>query len=337
MCFQGFLEPGSHYQMKINLESKLQVVLQKIASSGIYYLILVWLIKIVIFVLWIGKCILIWLLRLSFWLIRECIRRYVSVALVGLTLAPQSRDQDTKQIFRRKESFTRSLDLVEEEEVVEAEVHEKETTSPLFPIVLRDRVQICEEVFAIKDRERLLYEFDQIVAPQVSAFQLGEIVVPINDTRQLATFLKLKLSQTCKEQSVEAINAAICGAILNIRSKGAISNCVESCSQNHGNIMYVVVYIAARLRGDDKIHLVLVGRKVEDFLGSSEFRNRFNPPRTQGDKEEWYTWTFAHLQSLKESAVQTAEELLSLDPVDAQVCVNMGAQLLAIQSESQNH
>lgn len=138
--------------MKINLESKLQVVLQKIASSGIYYLILVWLIKIVIFVLWIGKCILIWLLRLSFWLIRECIRRYVSVALVGLTLAPQSRDQDTKQIFRRKESFTRSLDLVEEEEVVEAEVHEKETTSPLFPIVLRDRVQICEEVFAIKDR-----------------------------------------------------------------------------------------------------------------------------------------------------------------------------------------
>lgn len=83
--------------------------------------------------------------------------------------------------------------------------------------------------------------------------------------------------------------------------------------------MYVVVYIAARLQGNDKIHLVLVGRKVEDFLGSSEFRNRFNPPRSRGDKEEWCTWTFAHLQSLKESAVQTAEELLSLDPVDAQV------------------
>lgn len=153
MCFQGFLEPGSHYQMKINLESKQQVVLQKIASSGIYYLILVWLIKIVIFVMWVGKCILIWLLRQSFWLIRECIRRYVSVALVGLTLAPQSRFQDTKQILRRKESSTRILDLVEEEvEGGGAEADVRETTSPLFPIVLRDRVQISEEVFAIRDR-----------------------------------------------------------------------------------------------------------------------------------------------------------------------------------------
>ena len=167
-------------------------------------------------------------------------------------------------------------------------------------------------------RDRLLYEFDKIVAPQVSAFQLGEIVVPINDTRQLATFLKSKLTQTCKSQSSEDINAAICGSILNIRSKGTISECVESWERD-GNIKHAVVYIAAVLRGDEHIHLVLVGRKVEDFLGSNEFRTRFNPPQTRRDKQEWQTWAIAHLCSLKESAVDTAETLLSLDPVYAQV------------------
>lgn len=167
-------------------------------------------------------------------------------------------------------------------------------------------------------RERLSYEFDKIVAPQVSAFQLGEIIVPIDDTRQLATFLKLKLTETCKSQSSEDINAAICGSILNIRAAGAISHAVESWERN-GNIKHAVVYIAARLQDEEHIHLVLVGRKVEHFLGSSEYRNRFNPPRTRGDKKEWQKWTLAHLRSLRESAIDTAEELLALEPVRAQM------------------
>lgn len=168
-------------------------------------------------------------------------------------------------------------------------------------------------------RARLLYEFDKIVAPEVSAFQLREVIVPIDDTRQLATFLKLKLSQTCKSQSSAAINAAIGGIVLGIRSKGAISKCVVSWERNQmGNIKHALVYIAARLE-DGKIHLVLVGRKVEEFLGSSEFRSRFSPPRTRGDKREWTSWTLMHLRSLREDAVVTAEELLSLGPVHAQV------------------
>ncbi|KAG0631127.1 hypothetical protein M758_1G229300 [Ceratodon purpureus] len=309
---QGFLEAGGQYQMKHTLESKLQVVVQRIASSNIYYLILMWLFRLFLFLLWIGKCILIWVLRLSFSLLRECIRRYFSVALVALTLSPQHSVEINDSTLARS-----SLEWVEEERVDTQS--EDLLTSPLLPMVLKDRIQIGEENLAIKDRERLLYEFDKIVAPQVSAFQLGEIIIPINDTRQLATFLKLKLSQTCKSQSSEAINTAVCSAILNIQSKGAISNCVESWEMNHmGNIKHAVVYIAARLE-DGKIHLVLVGRKVEDFLGSSEFRSRFNPPRTQGDKKEWRSWTLAHMRSLRESAVLTAEELLSLGPVHAQV------------------
>lgn len=166
-------------------------------------------------------------------------------------------------------------------------------------------------------RERLSYEFDKIVAPQVSAFQLGEIIVPIDDTRQLATFLKLKLTETCPS---EDIDAAICGSILNIRSEGgAISHAVESWDPRNGTVRHAVVYIAARLQGERHIHLVLVGRKVEHFLGSSEFRSRFNPPRTKGDKNEWHKWTLAHLRSLRESAVDTAQELLAMEPVRAQM------------------
>lgn len=164
-------------------------------------------------------------------------------------------------------------------------------------------------------RERLSYEFDKIVAPQVSAFQLGEIIVPIDDTRQLATFLKLKLTEVCKSSNIDA---AICGSILNIRAKGGcISHAVESTSSD---LKHAVVYIAARLsQGERHIHLVLVGRKVEHFLGSSEFRSRFNPPRTRGDKNEWHKWTLAHLRSLRESAIDTAEELLAMEPVRAQM------------------
>ncbi|KAG0619552.1 hypothetical protein M758_4G147400 [Ceratodon purpureus] len=313
MSSQNFLEPGAHYQMKSNLESKLLVLVRKIASSGVYYLILMWLIRTVVFVLWIGKCILIWLLRFSFLLIRECTRRYLSVALLELTLTPwpSTRQAGTK----RTEEKTRSVESVEDgPDAAPVE----ETTSPLLPIVVKDRMQIFEENLDLEDRERLLFEFDKIVAPQVSAFQLGEIIVPIDDTRQLATFLKLKLSETCNCQSLEDINAAICDAILNIRAEGTITNCVESWERN-GNIKYAVIYIAARLHGDDNIHLVLVGRKVEHFLGSSEFRNRFNPPRTRKDKKEWQTWILAHLRSLRESAVDTAEELLALGPVYARM------------------
>lgn len=164
-----------------------------------------------------------------------------------------------------------------------------------------------------------MYEFDKIVAPQVSAFQLGEIIVPIEDTRQLATFLKSKLSATCKSQSSEAINAAICGSILDIATKGSISECVESWEKD-GNIKHAVVYVAAILRGDNNIHLVLVGLKVETFLGSSEYRNKYNPPRSRQEKKEWQTWTLAHLRSLKESVVDTAEQILAINgPVPAQV------------------
>jgi hypothetical protein len=71
----------------------------------------------------------------------------------------------------------------------------------------------------------LLYEFEKIVAPQVSAFQLGEITVPMSNKRQLSMFLKLKLSQTCELQSGSeaAISAAVCGAILDMGSEGDVS------------------------------------------------------------------------------------------------------------------
>lgn len=300
--------------MKSTLESKLLVLVRKIMSSGVYYLILMWLIRTVVFVLWIGKCILIWLLRFSFQLIRECTRRYLSVALLQLTLTPWP--SATRQAgAKRTQEKGRFVDGIDEgADAAQVEV----VTSPLLPVVAKDRVQICEENLGLEDRERLLFEFEKIVAPQVSAFQLGEIIVPIDDTRQLATFLKLKLSETCKCQSAEDINAAICSAILNIRSEGTVTNCVESWERN-GNIKHAVIYMAARLHGDDNIHLVLVGLKVEHFLGSSEFRNRFNPPRTRKDKKEWQTWTLAHLRALRESAVDTAEELLSLGPVHARM------------------
>lgn len=302
--------------MKLStLESKMEVVAQKIASSSIYYLILIWLLRVFLFLLWIGKCLLIWLLRLSFSLLRECTRRYLSVALVAFTLTPQPTTPETTE----PTLATRSLEWVEEERVNTPV--EDLPTSPLLPMVLHDRAQISEDYLAIKDRERLLYEFEKIVAPQVSAFQLGEITVPVSDTRQLATFLKLKLSQTCELQSgSEAISAAVCGAILEMGSEGGVSKCVESSWErsHRGYINHALVYIAASLQ-DGKIHLVLVGRKVEEFLGSSEFRSRFNPPRTRGDRREWNSWTQAHLRSLRESAVLTAEELLSLGPVHAQV------------------
>lgn len=300
--------------MKTTMESKLQVVVQKIASSSIYYLILMWLLRIFLFLLWVGKCVIIWVFRFSFFLLRECIRRYLSVALLSLTLSTQESTVEKNDSLLARSS----LEWIEEERVA---THAEELKpSPLLPMVDKDRAQISEENLAIKDRERLLYEFDKIVAPQVSAFQLGEIIVPRNDFRQLATFLKLKLSQTCKTKSSEAIKAAVCGAILDIRATGGMSKCVESWEKNHLGIKtkHAVVYIAARLQ-DDHLHLVLVGRKVEEFLGSSEFRSRFNPPRTRGDRKEWNSWTLAHLHSLRESAVATAEEILSLNPVHAQL------------------
>jgi hypothetical protein len=54
-------------------------------------------------------------------------------------------------------------------------------------------------------------------------------------------------------------------------------------------------------------------------LGSSEFRSRYNPPVTEKDKEEWQAWNCAHLRALKESSIETAQQLLSVTPVVAQV------------------
>lgn len=281
--------------------SKLQVVARKVlASSSVYYLIFMWLIRVVVFVLWIAKGILIWVLSFSF----SLIRKYLSVALFSFAFTPQLEDSTFVE-----ETPPVAAALAKEEEEVDV------SSSPLLPIVERARLQVWEDNLALEDRERLSYEFDKIVAPQVSAFQLGEIIVPIDDTRQLATFLKLKLTSACKASNIDAV---ICGLILNIRAKGGcISHAVESTSSD---LKHAVVYIAARLsQAERHIHLVLVGRKVEYFLGSSEFRSRFNPPRTRGDKNEWHKWTLAHLRSLRESAIDTAEELLAMEPVRAQM------------------
>lgn len=133
--------------MKSALESKLQVVVQNIESSNIYYLVLMWLLRIFLFVLWIGKCLLISALRSSFSLLRKCLRSYLSVALVGLTLSTeQSPVEKDDEILSR----SANLEWIEEERV---DVKMEDLpTSPLLPMVVRDRMQICEENLAIKDR-----------------------------------------------------------------------------------------------------------------------------------------------------------------------------------------
>lgn len=156
MCFQGvLLEPGEHHQMAHSIESKLQEFHQRICSSSIYYLIFIWFLRIVVFILSLGMWFLIWFLRLSFLLLREGIRRYVStVAAIGFTLLQQqsSHHEDTtttsKASSESKEESTaacRSLDWAEQPE-------EKANTSPLLPVVVKDRVRICEENLAIQDR-----------------------------------------------------------------------------------------------------------------------------------------------------------------------------------------
>ncbi|XP_073389651.1 uncharacterized protein [Physcomitrium patens] len=295
--------------MKTTLKSKLQVFIQRIVSSSVYCLVSMWLVRTIVFTLLIGKCILIWLLRLSFSLVREFSRLYPSVELFNLTVASPLLTRATKQSIEKMEILIRSSKCDEAEGL---------TTSPLLPIVLKDRVRVSEENREMEDRERLLYEFDKIVAPQVSAFQLGEIVVPSDDTRQLAMFLKSKLSETCNSLSSVNISDAICGPICNIRTEETISHCVDSW-EGCNNITYALVYIVARLQCDNKVHLVLAGRKVEHFLGSSEYRNRFNPPHTRFDKREWQSWTLAFFGSLRESAISSALELLARDPVHAQV------------------
>lgn len=144
------MEPVDPFQMKsCNLESKLQVVVRKcLASSSVYYFILTWLIRIVVFVLWIGKGLLIWVLTFSFSLIRECTQKYLSVALVSFALTPQraieSGHDDTKRTGGEENEERVEEGGCEEEEDVK--------TSPLLPIVLRDRLQICKENLAFEDR-----------------------------------------------------------------------------------------------------------------------------------------------------------------------------------------
>jgi hypothetical protein len=215
-------------------------------------------------------------------------------------------------------------------------------------------------------RERLVYEYTKIVAPQVSAFQLGEIVVPLRDTRQLVTFLKSKLRETCRWQpmmSSEIQIATICHLILNLglssdnnddasaddvdalpsESNTSCSLIVElsdagvgssaSCnssnnysaacknennSSNSNIIQHAMIYMAAA-KAAGRLHLVLVGHKVDDFSGSSEFRSMYNPPVTQREKQEWQAWNSAHLRALKESVVETAQQLLTVTPIAAQV------------------
>ena len=143
MSSQSFLEPGDHYQMKNSLESKLLVLVRKIASSGVYYLILMWLLRIVVFVLWVGKCVLIWLLTFSFLLVRECTQRYLSVALLQLTLTPPStREDGTKRAEEEGGLAERG----------EERLDVARNTSPLLPAVVKDRVKICEENLCLEDR-----------------------------------------------------------------------------------------------------------------------------------------------------------------------------------------
>jgi len=138
--------------------SKLQVVVRKVlASSNVYYLILMWLIRVVVFVLWIGKGILIWVLTFAFSLIRECTQKYLSVALVGFALTPQQRApqvttssiEDTKRTGGESKEFDEAPATEEEEEEDDGTTA---TMSPLLPIVLRDRLQIWEENLALEDR-----------------------------------------------------------------------------------------------------------------------------------------------------------------------------------------
>lgn len=137
MSSESFLEPGDHYR------SKLPALMRKVASSSVYYLTLVWLIRTVVFVLWAGKCILIWLLRFSFLLLRYCTRRYLSVALLQLTLTPPSTRQQGGST-----QTDEKVNLLEHVSEGEVEV----TTSPLLPVVVKDRVQICEENLGLEDR-----------------------------------------------------------------------------------------------------------------------------------------------------------------------------------------
>jgi len=201
-------------------------------------------------------------------------------------------------------------------------------------------------------RERLVYEYTKIVAPHVSAFQLGEIVVPLRDTRQFVTFLKSKLRDTCRWQPImssEIQIATICHLILNLglssddnddasaddvdalpsESNTSCSLIVElsdagvgssaSCNSSNNNIIqHAMIYMAAA-KAAGRLHLVLVGHKVDDFSGSSEFRSMYNPPVTQREKQEWQAWNSAHLRALKESVVETAQQLLTVTPIAAQV------------------
>jgi hypothetical protein len=133
--------------MAQSIESKLQEFHQRISSSSIYYLIFIWFLRIVVFILSLGMWFIIWFLRLSFLLLREGIRRYVStVAAIGLTLLQQQSHQEdtvTSKASEKEESAARSLDWAEPEE---------KATSPLLPVVVKDRVRICEENLAIQDR-----------------------------------------------------------------------------------------------------------------------------------------------------------------------------------------
>ncbi|KAH8937749.1 hypothetical protein BDL97_16G043400 [Sphagnum fallax] len=356
-------------------------------SSSFYVLlffIMKWLLRIMGFLLFIAKWFLIWFftcfLRWCLFAIHKGFSRYggflTSLAFLG-SGSMQQATGITKESGRltyynvdevnssaerwnpeptRPSRRSRDHHHHMQQKPKASSVHKHHATpqSPLLAVILEDHMKcICEDNSSdIQDRERLVYEYTKIVAPHVSAFQLGEIVVPLRDTRQFVTFLKSKLRDTCRWQPImssEIQIATICHLILNLglssddnddasaddvdalpsESNTSCSLIVElsdagvgssaSCNSSNNNIIqHAMIYMAAA-KAAGRLHLVLVGHKVDDFSGSSEFRSMYNPPVTQREKQEWQAWNSAHLRALKESVVETAQQLLTVTPIAAQV------------------
>lgn len=161
--------------MAQSIESKLQECHQRISSSSIYYFLFIWFLRIVVFILSLGMWFIIWFLRLSFLLLREGVRRYAStVAAIGLTLLQQqSHHQDINCKVPEEESAARSLDWAQPEEKV---------TSPLLPVVVKDREQICEENLAIQDRSvpSPFFTFSHYVVKSILMLHAGFFFRPFN-------------------------------------------------------------------------------------------------------------------------------------------------------------
>lgn len=404
MCSQGLID-GDYQMRKVvggdsscaNCKSYSQFaalsheLCHKIASPTTHYIILMWLLRIIGFLLSLAKWFLVWFLscflRWCLHLIHGGFKRYLGAAFLSsmVTSSTSTQDQSAGRLLTYYSSFDKEAKMKKlssragaaaahwngtepaaathqdhlAPEAEKASSSADEHVSPLLSVVVEDKNSVWQENSQIKDRERLVYEYTKVVAPQVSAFQLGEIVVPIRDIRQLATFLKSKLRDTCRSQpSSETMTATICHLILNLGLSSSSSSaptkedsdmlqnrCTSSLVElsaaaatpsglqpsgsdntNPENKMmqgkhmthHAMIYMAAaKTRG--RIHLVLVGYKVEGCLGSSEFRSRYNPPVTEKDKAEWQAWNCAHLRALKESSIETAQQLLSVTPVVAQV------------------